>query len=159
MKKVNAGFNKDKHQLLSELGYKLNLSFSSQLMLGNKLIALDDRNKILLVSEPVNELSQPFIVELNKVSAVSLMKSYGSIRPGELKNKGFEEFLKRIDLQFEYYDKNKTIALSFYDSEIDDLQDLPGLGKSAENWQLILSKMAAPNVKRKSENKGVLTLA
>lgn len=128
-------------------------------MLGNKLIALDGRSKILLVLEPGNELSQPFIVELNKVSDVSVRKSYGSIEPGELKSKGFEEFLKRIDLQFEYHDKNKTIALSFYDSETDDLQDLPRLDKNAKNWQLILSKMAASNVKREIENKSRFSLA
>ena len=128
-------------------------------MLGNKLIALDGRSKILLVLEPGNELSQPFIVELNKVSDVSVRKSYGNIEPGELKSKGFEEFLKRIDLQFEYHDKNKTIALSFYDSETDDLQDLPRLAKNAKNWQLILSKMAASNVKREIENKSRFSLA
>lgn len=112
-----------------------------------------------MVLEPGNELSQPFIVELNKVSDVSVRKSYGSIEPGELKSKGFEEFLKRIDLQFEYHDKNKTIALSFYDSETDDLQDLPRLDKNAKNWQLILSKMAASNVKREIENKSRFSLA
>jgi len=159
MKKVYTRFNKDKYLLLSELGSKLNLSFSSHLVLGNKLIALDGRSKILLVSEAGNELSQPFIVELDKVSAVSVRKSYGSMGPGELKSKGFEEFLKTIDLQFEYHDKNKTIVLSFYDSETDDLQDLPRLDKNAKNWQLILSKMAAPNVKRKIENKTAFALA
>jgi hypothetical protein len=159
MKKVYARFNKDKYLLLSELGSKLNLSFSSHLVLGNKLIALDGKSKILLVSEPGNELSQPFIVELDKVSAVSVRKSYASIGPGELKSKGFEEFLKRIDLQFEYHDKNKTIALSFYDSETDDLQDIPRLDKNAKNWQLILSKMAASNVKREIENKSRFSLA
>jgi hypothetical protein len=49
--------------------------------------------------------------------------------------------------------------LSFYDSETDDLQDIPRLDKNAKNWQLILSKMAASNVKREIENKSRFSLA
>ena len=45
MKSVDATFAKSKYVLLSELGSKFNLSFSSHLVLNNKLIALDGLKK------------------------------------------------------------------------------------------------------------------
>ena len=105
MKSKDARFNKIKYVQLSELGSKFNLSFSSHLSLNNKLIALDGLKRKLLVLEANNEWSHPDIIDLNKVSVVSVKKSYDSIRSGELRIKKFDEFLKRIDLQFEYHDK------------------------------------------------------
>lgn len=143
MKNVDERFARDKYVLLSELGSKFNLSFSSHLVLGNKLMALDGIKRILLVLEANNELNQSCIIELNKVAAISVKKSYGSIVSGELKTKGLEEFLKRIDLRFEYGDKSKPFVLTFYDSEANAPQDIPRLGRNAKNWQMILSKMLA----------------
>jgi len=146
MKNVNARFVKSKYVLLSELGSRFNLSFSSHLVLNNKLIALDGLKRMLLVVETNNEFSQPHIIDLNKTTAVSIKKSYGSIGPGELRIKKFDEFLKRIDLQFGYHDKNESVDLTFYDSETDALWDLPRLERNAKNWQMILSKLAGSNV-------------
>ena len=142
MKNVNTRLVKDKYKQLSELGSRYNLSFSSHLILGSKLIALDGINKSLLISEVNNELDQPHIIELNKVAAVSIKKGYGNIKPGQLTNKSFEEFLKRIDLKFEYGNQDQaTVFLTFYDSETDEVRDIPRLERNAKNWQLILSKM------------------
>ena len=148
MKNVDAGFAKDKYLQISELGSKLNLSFSSHFTVGKRLIALDGVKNILLVLETNSELIQPYTIELNNVAAVSVKKTYGSIRAGELKNRGVDEFLKRIDLQFGYKGKNKTIALTFYDSETDDVRDLPRLARNAKNWEMILSKVAGSQVNR-----------
>jgi hypothetical protein len=141
MKNVNTGFSKRKYLEVSELGSKYNLSFSSQLVFGNKIIALDGLRKILLVVETNTELSEPCIIDLNKVSAVTVRKSYGSINQGELKTKGIEEFLKRIDLQFQFRDDTQTLVLPFYDREIDNKRDRVNLARNAKNWQMILSKM------------------
>lgn len=143
MKHTSARSAKDKYVLLSELGSKYNLCFSSHLVLGNKLVALDGIKKSLLISESGNDWDQPYVIELSEVTAVSVKKSYGSIVSGELKTKGLEEFLKRIDLRFEYGDKSKPFVLTFYDSEANAPQDIPRLARSAKNWQMILSKMLA----------------
>lgn len=143
MKHTSARSAKDKYVLLSELGSKYNLCFSSHLVLGNKLVALDGIKKSLLISESDNDWNQPHVIELSEVTAVSVKKSYGSIVSGELKTKGLEAFLKRIDLRFEYGDKNKPFVLTFYDSEANAPQDIPRLTRNAKNWQMILSKMLA----------------
>jgi len=139
MNNMKVNFDKDRYQQLSELGSGFGLSFSSHMVIGNKLIALDGRKRILLVLE---ENGKPCIIELNKVAAVSVKKTYSSIKPGELNNKGIEEFLKTIDLQFEYNNNKRTICLPFFDCEKDDSRNLPRLQRIAKNWQLILSKMA-----------------
>ena len=142
MKYADARFDKRKYLEVSELGTRFNLSFSSQLAFGNKIIALDGRRKCLLVLEKDKGSNHPYLIDLNNVATVTVKKSYGSIDQGQLKNKGIEEFLKRIELQFEFNNKKETIGLSFYDCEIDDQRDRPKLIRNAKNWQMILSKIA-----------------
>ncbi len=146
---------KDKYVLLSEFGSKHNLRFSSHLALGNRLIALDGIRKVLLVSEASNEMIEPYFIDLTKVAAISFKKSYGSIGSGELETKEFEEFLRSIDLQFEFYDKNDTGVVTFYEREIDEIRNLPRLEKNAKSWQRILSKLVVPQAEKtlKGRNK------
>ncbi|MFL5745767.1 MAG: hypothetical protein ACJ751_13935 [Niastella sp.] len=146
MSNIETTFSKEKFQQLSELGSKFNLSFSSQMAIGNKLIALDGIKKSLLVLESINKSC---IIELNKIASVSVKKTYNSIRPGELKKRGIEEFLNTIELQFEYRNKNGTVSIPFYDCEEDDLHNLPTLERNAKNWQMILSKMIYVPAKKK----------
>ena len=130
---------KDKYKCLSELGSKFNLSFSSHMVIGNKLLALDGIKKCLLVLEVNNE---SYIIELNKVTSIAVKMTYSSKRSGVLNNEGIEEgYLNTIELQFEYSNKGK-VCLPFYNCQKDDPQDLPKLERNAKNWQMILSKMA-----------------
>ena len=141
MKNFATRFDKATYLKVSELGTRLNLSFSSQLVFGNKIIALDGIKKCLLVLETDKESNQPYVIDLNSVAAASVKKSYGNIDQGQLQNKGIEEFLKRIDLQFEFSSKKETVVLSFYNCEIDDKIDRPKMVRNAKNWQMILSKL------------------
>lgn len=138
MSNREANFAKDKYQQLSELGTKFDLAFSSHMVIGNKLLALDGIKKSLLVLETNNE---SYIIELNKIVSVSVKKIYSSIGPGALNNIEKEEFLNTIELQFEYSNKEGTVCLPFYNCKKDDPQNLPRLERNAKNWQMILSKM------------------
>lgn len=158
MENINTRSNKDKYQLLSELGSKLNLSFSSHLVAGKKFIALDGIKKILLVFEENYDLNQPYIIELARVRAISLKQRYGKIAPGKLQYKPLGKFLKTIDLRFEYANQDKAVVLSFYDSERDDFRDLPRISRNAKNWQMILSKMLMPQKDKETKNLNMLTV-
>jgi hypothetical protein len=158
MKNVDARFAKSKYLKVSELGTRFNLSFSSQLEFGNKIIALDGIKKCLLVLETGKELNQPYVINLNNVVAVTIKKSYGSINQGELRNKGIEEFLTRTDLQFEFDNNNKTINLPFYDREIDDRRDRQKLDRNAKNWQMILSKIIGSQTGKTIKERNSLVL-
>jgi len=140
MKNINIKFANGKHVKSGRLESMFNLSFSSYLVLGNRLVALDGIKNSLLVWETSEDLNQSYVIELSKVAAVSVEKSYESIRPDDLFVSGSEDFVKRIDLQFEY-SRKKAIVLSFYDCGTDQIRDLPRLERSARDWQLILSKL------------------
>jgi hypothetical protein len=140
MRDMEAAITKSKYLQISELGSRFNLSFSSYLEFGNKVIALDGLKKSLLVFEANPGIKKPFVIELSKVSAITVKKCYSSIGPGQLKDKGIEEFLKSIDLEFKY-GKHETIVISFYDSKTDSISALTKLERNARNWQMILSKM------------------
>ncbi len=159
MKNRNARIAKSKYVRLSELGSQLNLSFSSHWVVNNKLIALDGLKRMLLVLEINNEMNQPKIIDLNQVVAVSIKKSYGSIKSGELRDKPFDEFLKTVDLQFGFRDKGESVVLAFYDSEMNALSDLPALERNARNWQLILSRLTLPGPVQTSEHSNKLQVA
>ena len=158
MKNLGVSLIKSKYHQLSELGSKFNLSFTSHLALGNKLIGLDGIRKCLLVCETDNGLNQSYIIELNEVGGVSIKKSYGSIASGELKNKTFEEFLKSIDLQFEYNNNKEARILRFYDCEKDDPRNLPVLERNAKNWQMIFCKMISLEMDKVVEKRKALVL-
>jgi hypothetical protein len=141
MKNITARFPKGKSLELSELGTKFNLSFSSQLVFRNKIIALDGIKKCLLVLDTGKEPGQPYVIDLKNVASVTVKKTYGSIKAGELKNKGMEDFLKRIELQFDFSNKGETTVLPFYESDIDNQRERAMLARNAKNWQMILSKL------------------
>lgn len=133
---------KSKYVQLSELGSRFNLSFSGQLILNRKIIALDGVKQRLLVFETDKTPDQAYVIALNKIASVTVKKTYSSIRPGELRNKRMEEFLKRIDLQFRYRDNKDLIVLPFYECGTDDPGNLGRLEKDAKNWQIMLAKIA-----------------
>src|SRR5690349_19568957 len=103
MNKRKKNLAKRKYLHLSRLGTDHNLSFSSSVAIGEKMIGLDGIKKKILVCDYAND--QSFIIELDKVKAVSLKKEYSDIKPGELDTRTIEEFLNSIQLRFEYSDK------------------------------------------------------
>lgn len=129
---------------LSELGSRLNLSFSSHVLLIDKVIALDGIKKKLLVAKIADDLESSYTIELNEIKEISISKTYSNIKPGELNKKKFNEFLETILLQFEYKDQDKKIGLPFYESHKHGIQNLEKLERNARIWQMILSKMINP---------------
>ena len=140
MRNNEVEIKQSKYLHISELGSKFNLSFSSCLELGNKVMALDGLKKCLLVYETSLEFKKPFIIDLGKVSAISVKKCYSSLDPAQLKGKRIDELVKSIDLEFKY-GRDSTIVISFYDCKTDNISNLPKLERSAISWQMFLSKI------------------
>ena len=141
MKSKNLRFDKFNHLQLSKLSSTFDLSFSRQEILSNKIIGLDGIKRKLLVAEKNNELGYPYIIELSRVTTITIRKIYHSIKAGELKIRRLEEFLESILLQFEFGNEKNTIVLPFYEGKINKLHDLPRLERRARWWQMILSKI------------------
>ena len=149
MKNTDAQYTKGRYLDIHELEKGFNLSFSSYLIIRSKIIALDKIKKRLVVSTAGDEASQAFMIDLNSVNAVTLKKSYGSIKQGELKNKEVDDFLKRIDLQLAFSDGTETIILPFYEAGVDDRHDRRKLAKKAKHWQILLSGIAGARNEQK----------
>ena len=103
------------------------------------MIGLDGLKKKLLVSDFSKGSGESFIIELDKVKAVSIKKEYTDIKPGELARRSIGEFLKSIQLRFEYRDK--IDVLTFYQRERDGINVRSWLEKMSRNWQIMLSKI------------------
>lgn len=141
MKNKKSTLAKLKFRHLSELGSRLNLSFSSHEIIGDKIICLDGVKKKLLIAQKNNVLNQSHIIALDEVKAISIKKVYNGIIAGALRKRRIGEFLKTMVLQFELKHQSELIILPFYESLINKLYDLAGLERKARNWQLMLSKM------------------
>jgi len=159
MKHRSIGLDKIRYLQLSELGSKFNMSFSSHEVLGNKIMGLDGINKKLLILEQTNDQSHSYIIDLDEAKAITVKKIYSSIKAGELKKRRIEEFLKTIQLQFEFGNGKEDIVLPFYESEIDNSYDLPRLERKIKNWQMVLSKMTGIKNKKTIREKRQLQMA
>ena len=118
-----------------------NLSFSSHEIMDKKIFGVDGIKRKVLVVEENNGSNSSYIIELDKVKSISMKSVYDSIKPDELRKKRLEEFLKTIYLQFEFRDGREAIALPFFESQKNNIDDLPVLEKKTKNWKMIFSKM------------------
>ncbi|HWH62215.1 MAG TPA: hypothetical protein VNS50_03040 [Ginsengibacter sp.] len=119
-----------------------NLSFSSHEILNKKIFGVDGIKRKILVVEENNGSNSSYIIELDKVKSISMKTVYDSIKPDELRKRRLEEFLKTIHLQFEFKDGRDAVALSFFESKKNNIDDLPLLERKIKNWEMIFSKMA-----------------
>ena len=141
MKHRSIKLDKNRYLQLNELVSKYNMSFSGHDVLGNKIMGMDGIKKKLLILEETNDHSHSYLVDLDTVAAITVKKIYNSIKAGELKKRKIAEFLKTIQLQFEFSNGKEDLVLPFYESTTDNISELPGLERKIKNWQMILSKM------------------
>jgi len=149
----------DKYLKLSELGSDYNLSFSSHLTLGSRIIALDGIKKKLLIAEIKDKVCRSFLIKLDEIRAISIKKIYSNIKVGELTKKRLVDFLKGIYLQFDYDNGEKATVLPFYESEKDKVDDPSRLEKTARNWYILLTKIADTRNRRDVKEKAQLKIA
>ncbi len=147
MKKRRSKFNKIKYSLLSRLGSLFNLSFSSHEQLYEKIFGVDGIKRKILVLEEKNGSNSSYIIELDKVKSISVKTAYDSIKPNALRKKRLEEFLKTMHLQFEFTDGRDAVALPFFESKKNNIEDLPVLERKTKNWKIIFSKMSGTHHK------------
>jgi hypothetical protein len=148
MNNENTAFARSKYVALSEHGSRLNLNFTSHLILGNRIVALDGIRRCLLVLDMGANIERLCFIDLNDIATVTLSKSYGSINRDELEHKGIQDFLEKVELKFKFHHKHETIVLPFYDAGTDNQTNRTRLEKNAANWQQLLSKMLGAWSKR-----------
>lgn len=147
MQKINKGVKRNAYKRLRSLGSRLNISFSTCIAVGNKIIGLDKGNKTLMISDEKSDHQQPQVIELENIKSISLKKSYGSIQAGALSKKAMGHFLKYIRMQFEHINNNAPIVLSLFEAGKEKIADLHGLDLRSKKLYLALSKIIGANNK------------
>lgn len=127
----------------NQLGSENGLSFSSNEFLKNSIMGLDGLNRKILVVTKEDGYYGSFLVDLNQVKNCSVKKSFGTINGADLNNKKLEQFLQKIILHFELYNK-PALEIVFYTHLENHIYESLDLEKKARHWEAILSKMRTP---------------
>lgn len=141
MKQPYRNVSRNGYLKLKRLASRLNLRFSRWFAFGNKAIGLDPVNNALLISDENDNQDCSHLIELEKIRSISLKKSYGCIKAGELSNKAIGEFLKYARLQFDVINSNAPIILSLYERGKDTAKDLRQLDLNSKDLYRVLSKI------------------
>lgn len=138
--------NKDKNVrvILNELADHYGLSFSSHMILTDKVIALDSTKKKLMIADFSGNIESVCIVDLNQVKTISLQQTYENIEAGELSKKEIDEFITSIQLEFEYHNNPKKSSVLFYRRTLHVIRDLAKYRRNAKSWHMILSRLIKP---------------
>jgi len=120
-------------------GAKNDLIFSKQEILEDKIIGLDEVNKTLLIYLFKNE-KDVILINLVKVRTCTLKKNYENMNRGNERKVRMELHLASIDIVFGFKNGgDKPVAVSFYDSTVNNIYEMAGLEVKAKNWETILS--------------------
>jgi hypothetical protein len=127
-------------QAFNQAGAGLQLSFSSQEFLKDKIIGLDGVHRKLLVFD--TRQTQPAeCISLGEVKACVLKKDYVRINHGNGNNTDFEQVLQSIALQFSFKKREAVFLLPFYESSVHSIYERAELEEKAGYWETLLSKL------------------
>ena len=127
----------------NQLGTENGLAFSSNEFLKNSIMGLDGLNRKILFVTKEDQYYGSTIIDLKQVKNCSVKKIYGTINGGDLKNHKLEQFLEKIILHFEIYNK-PAVEILFYTHIENHIYEMHDLEKKARHWEAILSKMRTP---------------
>lgn len=133
----------------SRLGTEKNLSFSTQEILENCIIGLDEiKRKLLILNKIDKDKYEPLLLNLDEVKNCSKMKVYRSVNMGTKKKKKFENQLDKIVLVFDFIDNRQPVHVVFFEPFADHILTMSDLEQKAQNWETILSQIVNSGLKR-----------
>ncbi len=142
---INKKNKRNKQQRLalkfSHAGTMHGLSFSSQEILGSKIIGLDGiHRKLVLVRESAPET----VIALDEVTKCEVVSAFQTYQIGDSKSKDTERHLTSIALLFHFKKTNNPISIQFYNSMTDSVYEAAALEAKANDWSVLLSKLLQP---------------
>jgi hypothetical protein len=147
--------NKQKHKHMNTLlnrftesGTKNGLTLSSQEILNDVVIGLDGIRRKLLIQSESKEEAYSQVIDLDEVKSCSVIKHYGAINAGGLKNSKLEQHLEKLVLHFDFDDGKLPFEIPFFRHIDNHIYLLPERERKAKHWETILSKMLQPRVKK-----------
>ena len=132
----NTHRKKKREKILScyqQAGIDNNLSFTSQEVFNDRIIALDAIKRKLLVVEENDGQYPWYIIDLAKIQSCSVRKIYQSIPAGNRQNKFIEKHLEEIVLHFQPVNEKEPVDVRFYTYNKDHIYDRWNLNKKQNN--------------------------
>jgi len=126
---------------LSDAGSRLGLSFTSQEILGENILALDGLNRKLVLLEPAGDDYTTSVLALEEVKACKLKTDHINMMHADNKQGRTELFLNSILLQFEFKENRSPFEVKFYDANVHSIYQLPDLRVKAADWDVMISKL------------------
>lgn len=133
--------------LFNRAGEEYGLSFSSQELLRNKIIGLDGIHRKFVV---VNENEKSRVINLNEVKKCFIEKKLETYSRGNEKSSGYEMFVKKIVLKFQFNNRKEPQSIVFYDNLLNPPGEEKLMEAKARGWETILSKMIIHPVKERA---------
>jgi hypothetical protein len=132
-------YYKQLHQAKPGIHFKM--SFVQQEVFADLLLSLDKIRKRLIISGVFEPLKIITLIDLCKVSIISIKKVYKDIPNETTGQSRLEEFLEKMFFQFEFSDHSRGLLLPLYEKCEHETNDVGALEKKAVIWQLLLSKL------------------
>jgi hypothetical protein len=127
-------------KFFKELGQRLQLSFSSQLVLADMLIGIDGISRKLLLVRNEAGIPGHNVLDLADVTECSLYKKYSPIPGGALKTKNSDVFVEKVGLKFVQHNRQE-VFLAFYTRGLNYIDELRSLEQKARDWASMFTKM------------------
>jgi hypothetical protein len=147
---INNRHRKDK---LNNLVYRFgilekeyNLNIYKKEVLENFIIALDEEHKKLFVFKILRDHYDFIIVHIKDIKACSKKKIYKSSLVQETRNRRPEKYLDKIVLEFEYKRGGGQVQVAFYDSAINNANQIFHLNKRADEWEKHIAETTNENL-------------
>lgn len=140
MKMQNRFLNKKFSRLFfqsSKMASQNNLSFSSQLVLQDRILGVDGIHRKLMV---VNGNYDYIIIDLDMVKLCTVHKEYQTIDAGALNKKTLDQYLRTISIQFRLFN-GEMIDLPFYEKGSSPIFLVRECEARARDWEAMLNKL------------------
>ena len=123
-----------------KLGLQLNLVFSTCELLGDILMGLDLKRRMLVIADKKGNINWRYTIELADLSTISVRKVYTSIRAGELSLRNVADFIHSIHVRLDFRNGREAIVLPVYGESKAENENILKIERKLGRWYSMVSR-------------------
>ena len=128
--------------IFEQVAADFGLSISTQQVIDNIFIGLDQVSNKLLFLDISNNKQRKYLIDLKQVKGISVVTTYAPISKNSNKSR---EIVQTVSLEFDCKNEDKILLIPFYDLTIDHHFELEDRTAKAKEWKTRLSKILINN--------------